>query len=172
MLRRSGVGPVASFTSAIAASVKKWGPFYGVAVDPAVVLGIIQKESIGGRVLQVPEPNGTTSWGPMGINDVVAQDLGISPPSILRDKPDLGVWYGVKWFASLLKKFKGDLPRALSAYNAGSGNAVRNAATGRFPNQTYVDDVLRFARKYSGGGAVVLALVIVAGVVLARRRAA
>lgn len=159
-----------SFTSAVAASVKKWGGYYGVAISPAVVLGIIQKESLGGRVLQVPEPNGTTSWGPMGVNDTTAQDLGVVPPSILRDKPELGIWYGVRWFASLLKKYNGDLPRALSAYNAGSGNAVRGA-TGRFPNQAYVDDVLRFAAG-SGGGVMVVALVAIAGAALMRRRRA
>jgi soluble lytic murein transglycosylase-like protein len=164
------MAPLVSFSSAVAASVKKWGPYYGVAINPAVVFGIIQKESIGGRVLEVPEPNGTTSWGPMGVNDVTARDLGVLPPSIMRDKPELGIWYGVKWFASLLKKFSGDVPRALSAYNAGAGNAVRGPA-GRFPNQAYVDDVLRFAGT-SAGGVVVLALVVVAGVVMLKRRMA
>lgn len=160
-----------AFTSAVAAAVKKWGAFYGVRLDPAVIFGIIQKESIGGRVLEVPESDGTTSWGPMGVNDKVAHDLGVMPPSILRDKPELGIWYGVRWFASLLKKFNGDQARALSAYNAGAGNAVRNA-TGRFPNQTYVDDVLRFAGSHAGGSVLVVALAMVAGLALARRRKA
>lgn len=157
------------FTSWVAAAIKRWGPYYGVSVDPSVVFGIIQKESIGGKVLQVHEPDGTTSWGPMGVNDKVASDLGVAPASILRDKPELGIWYGVKWFASLLKAYGGDTARALSAYNAGKGNAVRNTATGRFPNQSYVDDVLKFAGA-GGAGLVVLALVI--GLVALRPRRA
>lgn len=160
-----------SYTSWVAAAIRRWGAFYGVPISSAVVLGIIQKESIGGKVLQVHEPDGTTSWGPMGVNDRVAIDLGVAPASVLRDKPELGIWYGVKWFASLLKKFNGDTARALSAYNAGSGNAVRNATTGRFPNQAYVDDVLKFAGAGAGVG-LVLVLAIVAGLALKRPRRA
>lgn len=157
-----------SYTSWVAAAIKRWGPYYGVSISPAIVFGIIQRESIGGKVLEVPEPNGTTSWGPMGINDTVAIDLGV-PGSVLRDKPELGVWYGVKWLASLLKKYPGDTARALSAYNAGSGNAVRNPTTGRFPNQAYVDFVLKYAG-VSGVGLMLVAAV--AAVFLMRRRRA
>ncbi len=156
-----------SYTNWVAAAINRWGPYYGVAISPAVVMGIIQRESIGGKVLEVPESNGTTSWGPMGINDVVAIDLGVSPASTFRDKPQLGIWYGVKWFASLLKKFNGDTARALSAYNAGSGNAVRNPATGRFPNQAYVDFVLKYA---GAGGAGILVVCAIAALVALRSR--
>jgi hypothetical protein len=157
------------FSSWVSASIKRWAPAYGVTISPAVVFGIIQRESLGGRVLQVPESNGTTSWGPMGVNDTVAQDFGVVPPSVMRDKPELGIWYGVRQLALLLQRFKGDVARAVSAYNAGSGNAVRNSA-GRFPNQPYVDAVLGYAM--AGSGVVLLAIAVGAGVLMARRRRA
>jgi soluble lytic murein transglycosylase-like protein len=156
------------FASWVAASIKRWGPAYGVAIDPGLVLGIIQRESLGGKVLEVPESNGTTSWGPMGVNDTVALDFGVSPASIMRDKPQLGIWYGVKQLAILLQRFPGDTARAVSAYNAGSGNAVRAAGTGRFPNQTYVDAVLSYAK--GGAGLMLLALAIGAGALMSLRR--
>lgn len=158
------------FTSWVNASIAHWAPVYGVTIDPGIIFGIIQRESIGGKVLEVPEPNGTTSWGPMGVNDTTAQDFGISPASIMRDKPELGIWYGVKKFASLLRDFHGDIATALSAYNAGKGNAVRSPATGKFPNQSYVDAVLKYAGV--GAGVLLVGLAVLAGLALVRRRRA
>lgn len=155
------------FTSWAAASIKHWGAAYGVTIPTAVVFGIIQRESLGGKVLEVHEANGTTSWGPMGVNDTVAQDFGVIPASVMRDKPELGIWFGVRQLARLLQRFPGDTARAVAAYNAGAGNANRSAATGRFPNQSYVDAVLGFAK---GSGMMVAVLAVALGAMLAARQ--
>ncbi len=163
------------YDAEVAQAVAHWGPHYGIAIDPALVHAVIQRESTHGAKLSAAEPGGHWSYGPMMVYDDTAHAYGISDPSLLKD-PALGIWYGVRYLGQQLKTFWGDTARAVSAYNAGPGNAVRNRTTDRFPNQPYVDAVLSFWNRYKGavtGGAA--ALVIVGGLtwyLLARRRRA
>ena len=153
-------------------AIRRWGPANGVTIDPALVLAIIQAESSGGRVLETPESGGRRSYGPMMVLDSTARDMGVTDPAQLRD-PGLGIWYGVRYLAGLLKQFRGDVARAVSAYNTGPGRAVRSPS-GTFPNQTYVDRVLGYMKTFRGAAIPIGALVALGAVafVLSRRRRA
>lgn len=160
------------FDKFIANAVSHWSRVFKVSIDPALVRAFIQHESIGGTVLSTRESGGRTSYGPMMVLDSTARGMGVQDPAALKD-PALGIWYGVRYFGEQLRRFAGDVPRAVSAYNTGPGNANRSAS-GRFPNQSYVDKVLGYYRQYRGAvlpalGAVALAVVVIG---LKRRRAA
>jgi len=148
------------YDAEVTGAIARWGPGYGVTIDPHLVHAIIQRESSHGAALETAESRGRKSYGPMMVLDSTALSLGAANPASLKD-PATGIWYGVKYLASLLAKFPGDTARAISAYNTGPGNAVRNSS-GRFPNQSYVDAVLRWWRIYGyavAGGAATLGLV-------------
>jgi soluble lytic murein transglycosylase-like protein len=147
------------YDAEVAAAIARWAPIYGVTLEPALVHAIIQRESSHGAVLETAESKGRRSYGPMMVLDSTALALGASNPASLKD-PATGIDYGVRYFAGLLKKFPGDTARAISAYNTGPGNAVRNPA-GRFPNQGYVDAVSGWWNTYkvvAVGGVSVLSL--------------
>jgi soluble lytic murein transglycosylase-like protein len=148
------------YDAEVAAAIARWGPSYGVAIDPHLVHAIIQQESSHGAKLQTAESKGRMSYGPMMVLDSTAVALGASDPAALKD-PATGIWYGVKYLAGLMARFPGDTARAISAYNTGPGNAVRNSA-GRFPNQSYVDSVTGWWKVYGyavAGGVSSLGLV-------------
>lgn len=158
-----------------------WGPLYGVQIDPALVHAILQRESAHGTAPNyvrnhgiVPEPGGHVSYGPMQVyDDTVTSVLKLPfPGRDLASHPELGIWYGTKYLATLLKRFAGDVDRAVAAYNAGPGNAVRSAA-GTFPNQPYVNAVRAFAADYRAPNIVpVLTLAAVVMWMLSQRTAA
>jgi soluble lytic murein transglycosylase-like protein len=145
------------YDAEVAAAIARWAPGYGVAIDPALVHAVIQRESSHGAALQTAESKGRMSYGPMMVLDSTAISLGASNPASLKD-PATGIWYGVKYLASMMQKFPGDTARAISAYNTGPGNAVRNSA-GRFPNQSYVDAVTAWWKTYryavAGSGSLI-----------------
>lgn len=132
------------------AAVAYWQPRLGVRIDPLLVHAIIQRESRHGADLETVEPNHRMSYGPMMVLDTTAAGYGLHPPD-LRD-PVLGIHVGVRYLGEQMRRFPGDVVRAVSAYNTGSGNAHRNAA-GKFPNQAYVDAVMGWWRLYGGGAA-------------------
>lgn len=61
------------------------------------------------------------SWGLMQVMGTVARELGFYDelPKLLQ--PQVGLFYGCKKLAALIERHK-ELPLALAAYNAGSGN--------------------------------------------------
>jgi len=151
------------YDAEVAAAVGRWEAAYGLTIEPSLVHAIIQRESSHGAQLETAESRGRKSYGPMMVLDSTAVALGASNPAALKD-PATGISYGVKYLAGLLKRFPGDTARAISAYNTGPGNAVRNSA-GRFPNQPYVDSVTAWWKTYkyavagSGAGLGLIALV-------------
>lgn len=163
------------YDAEIAAAIAHWAPQLGVALTPALVHAVIQKESSHVKLV-TDEAGGHHSYGPMMVYDTTAIKYGIADPTTLQN-PALGIWYGVRNLAEMLHTFRGDVPAAVSAYNTGPAHAKRNAA-GKFPNQPYVDAVLSFWNSYKGkavaGGGAILA--IVGGLLIARslrkRRAA
>ncbi len=151
-----------------------WGPAYGIAIDPALVHGIIEAESSHGAKLVSTEPNGHFSYGPMMVLDSTATTvLGVSDPTTLKD-PATGIWYGVEYLAQLLRWSGGDINRAVSAYNTGKGNAIPNAS-GVYPNQSYIVKVLGYWNTFkravvaSAPTAVPLLLLLLLGFVLVSR---
>lgn len=161
------------YDTEVRSAVAYWGALEHVRIDPLLVHAIIQKESSHGAVLTTTETKGRTSYGPMMVLDTTAAGFGVSDPASLKD-PATGIWYGVRYLAGLLAQFPGDTARAIAGYNAGAGNARRNAA-GKFPNQGYVDSVTGWWKIYAGAAGAGLAAVglLVMGVFLvlrARRR--
>jgi soluble lytic murein transglycosylase-like protein len=147
-------------------------------VDPALIHGIIQKETLHGALPLVNrEAKGGFSYGPMQVRDATATTVLHVAPASLAD-PRRGIYYGTQYLASLILRFNGDIERAISGYNAGPGNAKKTKA-GTWINQKYVTDVLsfwnRFKRAAVSAAPVALPLLLIGGLLLwarARRRAA
>lgn len=122
-------------------AVDYWGPKYGVVIDPLLVHAIIQRESGHAPPLHAYEPEtGGMSYGPMMVLDTTAQDMGVNDPWLLEFDPNVGIFYGVRYLGLMLKRFRGDALKAISAYNAGPGNVGVNPA--------YVQFVLERWREY------------------------
>ncbi len=165
---------VTEYAPTAAAAADAWGPAYGVTVPLELVLAIMQRENPradpGATAL---EPNGRTSRGLMQVLDTTALELGLSDPTLLT-VPGIGIDYGVHYLAKQLRRYGGDVPSAVAAYNAGT---ARRTAAGSFSNQGYVDAVLGFFQRFrSGLGAAIrspiappaaLALLIGAGILFA-----
>ena len=134
------------YDAEVQAAIARAARIYSGTIDPALVHAIIQRESSHGVQLETAESGGRHSYGPMMVLDSTAIGLGATNPAALKD-PATGILYGVQYLAGLLHRFPGDIPRAISAYNTGPGNAVRNPA-GRFPNQPYVDAVTVWWQTY------------------------
>ncbi len=104
-------------------------------VDPNLVRAVIAQES-GGNT------NDVSSKGARGLMQIMpeeAQSLGVSNPF----DPEQNIAAGTKLLATLLKKYQGDVPLALAAYNAGSGAVERYNGVPPFPEtQKYVHNIL------------------------------
>ena len=133
----------------VRAAVTQARHLYAVAVDPALVHAVIEKESRHGAlpITGTLEPNGRYSYGPMQVQDTTAASYhGVADPSTMA-VPSIGIRVGTFELARLLRIFAGDTARAVAAYNGGVGIARRDAR-GRFPNQSYVDAVLGFWARF------------------------
>jgi soluble lytic murein transglycosylase-like protein len=82
----------------------------------------------------------SASYGLMQVMFPVAQEIGFEhlDPEYLF-VPAIGLEFGCRKFASLLRWAEGDVARALAAYNGGQ----RGNVTPPFRNQSYADKVLR-----------------------------
>lgn len=125
-----------AFEGQVANAIAKWGPYYGVTIPTVVIAAIIEHESSNGAHTYTVEPGGHFSYGPMMVLDTTAKGYGVADPATLAD-PALGIWYGVRYFAYLLKLYRGDLVHAISSYNGGV-----KRADGTFTNPSYVNTVL------------------------------
>lgn len=160
------------FAGEVAKAVAHWRSAYP-ALTEALVHAVMERESGHGEAPNyrshggvVPEPGGHVSYGPMQIYDDTVKALGISfDPQGLASHPALGIWWGTKYLGGLLQRFKGDVRRAVAAYNAGPNRIGALPAGGPFPNQAYVDAVLRFWNQYRGGATSVVPLLALAGVI-------
>ena len=116
---------------------------YGV--DPDIYVRLIQQES-GFNPRAVNERTGAT--GLAQIMGPTAQDpgFGVAP---VRDRfdPVESLRFGAEYLAAMLKRYEGDYPRALAAYNAGFGKVDE---AGGIPNfretQNYVANIMRGGR--------------------------
>lgn len=150
-------------------AVKEWWPFIvRVAMehdlDPRLVAGIVQVESGGdphamryerGYRWTVPFVGGGTqgteteaqkfSYGLGQIMGATAREHGFKGPwlSMLFDPPT-NLQYVCKHLVWLLKRYRGDMHDAISAYNQGS---ARRTDRGDYVNQVYVNKVLNAMRE-------------------------
>jgi soluble lytic murein transglycosylase-like protein len=158
------------YDAEVSRAIAHWAPVYGVSLSPALVHAVIEAESSHGLALESSEPGGRRSYGPMMVLDTTARsEFNVSNPRTLRN-PALGIWYGVAYLAQMLRKFPGDVARAVSAYNTGPARAKLSRA-GKFPNQPYVTKVFELLRRYQGAAVVAApaALLVLGGLLLLRR---
>jgi len=109
-------------------------------VDPVLVRGIIEVESGF-------EPAALSPKGAMGLMQLMpgtASDLGVDDPW----DPVQNIKGGIKYLSWLLKKYNGNLEKALAAYNAGP-NAV-DSYNGIPPYQETQDYVRTILSRYTG----------------------
>lgn len=159
------------YETEVQAAIARWQPGLGVRIDSGLVHAVIEQESRHGAAgLEAVEPRGHRSYGPMMVLDSTALGYGVQPKTL--KEPRLGILYGVRYLGEQLKRFPGDVARAVSAYNTGPGRA-RRGATGKFPNQSYVDKVLGFWQRFRGLAVPALGALAAAALILAlalRRR--
>jgi soluble lytic murein transglycosylase-like protein len=114
----------------------------GHGMNPSVIRSIIEVESGF-------DPQAKSSKGAMGLMQLMpetAQELGVSDPW----DPTENITGGTKYISWLLRKYNGDLSKALAAYNAGP-NAVDSY--GGIPPYQETSDYVKsvMARIYGGG---------------------
>lgn len=132
-------------------------------VDPKLVSAIAQHESGGNMWALRYEPNYQWLYRPqdyssalnisldteicmqkfsigyMQLMFAVCRELGFKGNAGEMFNPETNFAYGCRHIKRFLDKY-GNLPDALSAYNAGS---PRKAVTGKYVNAAYVDDVMK-----------------------------
>lgn len=114
----------------------------GQGVNPSIIKSVIEVES-------GYDPMARSSKGAMGLMQLMpgtAQDLGVSDPW----NPTENITAGTKYLSWLLRKYNGNLMKALAAYNAGP-NAV-DYYGGIPPYQETADYVKNVLARIYGGG--------------------
>jgi len=114
----------------------------GQGVNPTIIKSVIEVES-------GYDPMARSSKGAMGLMQLMpgtAQDLGVTDPW----NPTENITAGTKYLSWLLRKYNGNLMKALAAYNAGP-NAV-DYYGGIPPYQETTDYVRNVLARIYGGG--------------------
>ena len=109
-------------------------------VDPDLIAAIIQQES-GGNSSAV---SSVGAQGLMQLMPKTARGLGVTDAF----DPEQNIAGGTKYVAQMLRRYNGDVEKALWAYNAGPGNADK----GRLPAETkkYISSVMARYRRLKG----------------------
>lgn len=116
-------------------------------IPPALIKAIIYQESRFNQKALRYEPHlDDSSYGLMQILSKTARGMGFTGPVALLYDPMINLKYATKFLKDMIVRFKGHLPDALSAYNAGSGNVE---AGKRYVNPEYVQSVLKLYAAYS-----------------------
>lgn len=112
-------------------------------VDPALVAAIVEVES--GFATEALSPRGAV--GLMQLRPSTGKWMGARN---LVD-PQQNIDAGTRYLKYLQKKFEGDLPRQLAAYNAGEGTVARYGGIPPYPEtRSYIRKVLeRYERRNS-----------------------
>jgi soluble lytic murein transglycosylase-like protein len=94
------------------------------------------------------DPYAVSSAGACGLMQLMpgtARDLGISDPFDPREN----ILGGTRYLGELLNQFRGSVPMAVAAYNAGPGRVMAVNGIPRIDEtQSYVRRVLRFLNRY------------------------
>ena len=105
-------------------------------VNPCIIAGIIHRESQGNHTLVTGKP---PTYGLMQLQERTARanELKGSVANLLN--PEINIKVGTNYYATQVKRYRGDWAKAVSAYNAGSATAK---------NRAYVRDVIELSDAY------------------------
>lgn len=94
----------------------------GIDVPHELAMAIIDRESYPryNTLSYRKEPNGKESFGLMQILSSTARGIGFKGVGSELYLPAVGVFWGMLYLATQLKRYKGDVTKAVAAYNAGS----------------------------------------------------
>jgi soluble lytic murein transglycosylase-like protein len=99
---------------------------HGVSEQLALSMARVESSLIHTRI------SGTGAMGLMQLMPNTARELGVQDPFDVEQNADAGIRY----LKQLLANYRGDVRRALAAYNAGSGRVPRKGPLDRLPQET------------------------------------
>lgn len=113
---------------------------YGV--EPELVKAVIHAESGGNK-------NAVSSAGAQGLMQLMpstAKSLGVTDSFDAKQN----IMGGVKYLAQLLRRYKGDIKKALWGYNAGPGNADKGRMPKPSETKPYINRIISIYNKLKG----------------------
>lgn len=112
-------------------------------VDKNLIRSIILAESAGNHTAV----SSAKAKGLMQLMDGTAKEMGVG--NVFDPKEN--IYGGTKYFTQLLRKYSGDIPLSLAAYNAGPGNVEKYDGIPPFEEtKNYVNRVLGYYNYFSG----------------------
>lgn len=131
----AGKGQSTQFDNIIAQSAQKYG------VDPSLVKAVVKQES----QFNPGAHSGVGAQGLMQLMPGTAKDLGVKNAW----DPKQNIDGGTKYLGQLMKKYDGDMTKAVAAYNAGPGNVNKYGGVPPFKEtQDYVKKVAANYNQY------------------------
>ncbi|HEX5274448.1 MAG TPA: lytic transglycosylase domain-containing protein [Candidatus Rubrimentiphilum sp.] len=123
------------FDGLIASSAASWH------VDKALVKAVVANES----AFNPDATSATGAQGLMQLEPATAAELGVTDAY----DPEQNIDGGTRYIRGLLDRFRGDVPLALAAYNAGPGAVEKYGGIPPYAEtRAYVDNVLESYRRY------------------------
>lgn len=121
-------------------------------IEPAVIAAIIHHESSGNPNAKRWEANVKDfSWGLMQVRTDTARFLGFDDAHSTTEmllKPDINIYYGVKYLSWQFNRYAPSMYKVISAYNCGTVNEAYLKKNWKFTNQGYVDIVVSLVPVY------------------------
>lgn len=129
-------------------SVKQLAKEYHL--DPLLIMAVMYVESrFQANVVSHKGAMGLMQVKPIVVKEVSKQMLLSHRPSRELTNPEYNVHVGTHYLASLLKRFRGDVKKALMAYNAGPTTVSRIYGNRSVPPTGYQGRVLKVYSDYS-----------------------
>lgn len=138
--------------------INEMGAKYGV--DPALIKAHIKTESNWDvNASRFEAHKGDASWGLMQLLLVTAREI-LGQPNLTTTQlinPRVNIEAGTKYLARQIARYKGIIPDAISAYNAGTAFFQPKPNQHLYRNQDYVDKVWKNYSIYKSLGSGVIA---------------